>query len=162
MIATDYEIRKITKEDIAGVSSLIRQFKEEALNKTMVSFDDMTLLKMINEAIEKGNPSIIVARDENRVVGMIAYVVIQSFYDENQIMALELMWYVSKDRRDNKVGHRLIEEAEKDCRAKGAESLIMVAGHYSENIRQDRALDVLYRRKGYKKLESHYIKNLRR
>lgn len=156
----DLIIRKVTIDDVCDVLDLIEQFKEEALNKTMVSFNLNTLAKRTLEAIQKDNPSIILAHNNGKAVGMIAYITVNSYFDQNQIMALELMWYVDKDYRNSNIGKKLLEAAEKDLASKKVNTLTMIAGHYSVNTGKDKVLDIFYQRQGYKKLETHYIKQL--
>ena len=154
-------IRKITEEDKQGTFNLVKEFQEEALNKTKVSFNEITLLARIDSAIKHDMPTIFVAVENDIVVGLLSGLIVNSYFDTNQILALELMWYVSKQHRGASAGKKLMEEFEKYAKEKGAENVIMIAGHYSINEKKDMVLDHFYKKNGYIKLETHYIKSLR-
>lgn len=153
-------IRKITKEDAVGVLNLVKQFNEEAVGKTLASLDYHTLSKRIAESITTEHPVIIVAVINGEVVGMIAGMIVTSYFNDYIKMALELMWYVSKKHRGTSTGKKLLIELEEYSKEKGAHTLTMIAGNYSLNSNKDKALDTLYRRLGYERLEMHYIKKL--
>jgi predicted N-acetyltransferase YhbS len=153
------EIRPLTQSDIFGALDLIIQFKEEALDKTAVSFNLATLKKRLQEALT-GMPVVLVALEEKEVIGIIAALVVNSYFDEKQKMALELMWYVNKEHRGNAAGRQLILAMEEKVKLLGASVFIMIAGHYAHNVGKDDALDIVYRRLGFKLLETHYIKTL--
>ena len=153
-------IRKVIAEDKDTVIDLIWQFKKEALDKTKVSFNKNTLSKRIDMSIAQDNPCIFICYEGNVGVGIISGLIVKSFFDDNQILAMELVWYISENYRGKSYGRDLLRKFEEYAKSKGASNIIMIAGHYSINMRKDKLLDYFYTKNGYVKLETHYIKNL--
>ena len=152
-------IRKITAADRQGTFNLVKEFQEEALNKTSISIDENTMKQHINTAILKDIPCVFVYV-KDRVIGLISGMIIPSFFHTNKTMAFELMWYVSKKFRGGNTGNELLNAFEEYAIKNKAEYIVMVAPFYSGNERENNIFEYLYKKKGYRKLETHYIKNL--
>lgn len=151
------EIRKMTVLDTKGVLDLVEEFKQEALNETKISFDRTTLKRRLDDAILNDVPIIFVAVDKEKVIGVIAGVLINSYFDINKKMATEFIWYVNKKYRGNSASVRLLKTFEKYCKENKADTVTMIAPHYSENSKE---IGFFYERQGYKKLETHYLKEV--
>lgn len=74
--------------------------------------------------------------------------------NDGALVANEFFWYVTKEARKN--GLRLLDAYEESARARGAKRMSMV--HLS-NLAPD-TLKKLYLRRGYRELETHYMKGL--
>ena len=153
-------VRKMRVADIAAVLGLILEFRREALDNTSVSFDEATLRKRFTTALADESPIILIAEDGEKVVGMIAGILLSSYFDDGQFWAVEVMWYVSKEHRGTAHGKRLLEAFEKWAKEHGAHRVIMIAGHYSVNTGGDALLDRYYKRQGYRRLETYYMKDV--
>ena len=153
-------VRRATIADGYAIFALVQAFREEALDKTCVSFNDSTIVRRLVEAATVGNPVFFLAEEDGKVVGVIGLFVTPSYFDETKLMAVELIWYVHPDHRHKQHGRELLNEAEDFCRRAGIDTLTMIAGHYSIESGTDRILDRFYRQHGYKRLETHYIKKL--
>lgn len=157
------EYRRLERKDIEKTFILCLKFFAEGWDKTLVRFNKRRILEILYDSVEKGSPDFFIALDKDRVIGIIGVLVVSSFFDDTQIIASELVWYVEQEYRGKGAGKNLLNYMEDYYRKRGDIDLIIVtAGHFTIETGTDRALDILYRRKKYKKLEIHYVKELRR
>jgi GNAT superfamily N-acetyltransferase len=153
---SEIAVRRITIDDLEGTFQLVQEFKKEALDSIPVSFDETTVMGIIVSSISQDIPRIYVALDGG-VIGLIAGVVLPSYFDKNKITSMELMWYVNQAHRGTSAGIKLMKEMELYAKERGADTLVMIAPYYSPSSKD---VSKLYERYGYKRLETHYIKEL--
>lgn len=143
-------IRKSIPEDKEQVVELIKEFFEEydlgaGFNREKVTSDFD--LYICNE-----NIFCMSLCDGEKINGFIASIVAsRPFFGDKT--SQELMWYVRKECRSGGQGIKLLKEFEKQCTALGCDNIIMfgIAGTKIEE---------LYKKFGYKKTDSSYIKKL--
>jgi len=161
MIATEtYEIREIKPQDALGVFDLIMQFRKEAKDKTMMPFNAKILWQRIMESIRFGFPYTLIAKKEDKVIGLISVAIMKSFFDENKVIALELGFYIDPSYRSFKLASSMLDALERKMEEKGAALLILLIGYYPLNMGVSKKLEKFYNRKGFKKLEMHYCKEI--
>ncbi len=145
-------IEKAVTEDIAGIVELIREFFEESVSEYSISLDTVTTHETVANYVN--NLIAIVARRGNEIIGVVGGLVMPSIFDKNQIVGQESVWYITKKERQGSVGIRLIREFENKCKELGAHLIVMV---HMSNLYAD-VLDKLYKVRGYKLAENHYLK----
>ncbi len=143
-------IRLANVEDLLKIEQLIKEFYDESL-KEYISLDTVSIRNTILNFID----SHIVLVDEE-LKGIIAGILSRSIFNNKEIFAQECMWYVSKDRRDGKLGIELWRAFEDKAKELGANKIIMI---HMDNLNGN-SMEKLYDRRGYKKLEWHFIKEV--
>ena len=86
---------------------------------------------------------------------MAGALVVPNFFHKSRLIATELFWWVDKEARGNGAGLRLLNGLESWAKSKDAERLTMVG---MESL--DPRIGVLYKRAGYKKFETSYVRKL--
>lgn len=147
-------IRNATIKDIEPIVKLIHNFYMEGLKECGMSFRIDTLIKTINMYVTEKQT--IVAERDGELVGIISGNVAKSIFDEDQIIAQESMWYVNEENRKGKVGFKLLKEFEKQVKYLGASIVSMINLSAVNDDRMSR----YYKRIGYNKVETHYLKEL--
>lgn len=90
------------------------------------------------------------------ICGGAGALVFPHFWNESEIVAQELFWWVDESARKSSAAIRLLSEMEQAAREKGAASLIMLT---LDKLNPE-ALGRLYIRRGYKPQERAFIKEL--
>lgn len=143
-------IREASVEDIPRLVEMAEAF--HALSPYQgVAFDGDSFARSIERYLSDPCWTVKVL-DEDGVVGL-AIAVVQAFYfNEDEITAQELMWWVDPDSRGG--GLRLLYALEGWARDKGAKTLAM------GDVPGLRSLESLYRRRGYEPADNLYIRSL--
>ena len=144
-------IYKALIKDVPDIVKLGFEFYEESLKEYGLSFDEATLIKTVTYFVK--NSITLICIENEKTVGVISAIVHPSIFDEKEIFAEELMWYVNKENRNGRAGLELLKEFTNVCKKKGVSKIIMM---HMENLNAD-IMDRLYKKKGYKKMESHFI-----
>ena len=150
----DLIIRKAEDQDIDAILELIIQFYKESLKEYGLKISIATIKNNIKVFID--NHIIIIAEKNTDIIGVIAGIVVPSIFDDSQIIAQEIMWYINKDFREGSSGLRLLKSFEDICRFLGVNKIY--SGH-TNNLNPDR-LNKFLVRQGYTSMETHYIKNI--
>lgn len=138
--------------------NLIRDFKKESFNKTYAYIDEKTIYKRISESTKLDFLIAYIAEKDEKIVGLIAGIVVPSYTDENKKIGMELIWIVNKENRGSSIGTRLFKILEDTMFQRDADSVVFIAGSYSVLTDNSHLLEKVYKRNGYEKLEVHYIK----
>lgn len=174
----DVRFRKATVHDTMDVKELCRMFHKEYLDNLDLSMSDVIFKKVASSELMKttwvahlpdeiipaeyeedidreGNKVRRLVKQQDlrhgKVVGVFSGYFTNYILD-NSMMFHELLWYVHPDYRQ--IGKDLYDYAESLIRSKGAVSMVMT--HMATD--QSDRLETLYKRMGYKPLETHYIK----
>lgn len=103
--------------------------------------------------IDNGHGAILGSWEGEQLTGVIGAVLAPDLWN-GQLMAVECLWYVRAQYRGH--GMKLLLEFEKWAKEKGAVRTAMI---HLERL-QPEALAILYKRMGYEKIETHYVKEL--
>ena len=142
-------IRPAQVEDLLKIEQLIKEFYDESL-KDYISLDTISIRNTILNFIES---HIVLVDDELK--GIIAGILAYSIFDSKELFAQECIWYVSKDCR-NKLGLELLDAFEKKAKDMGAKRIIMI---HMDNLNGN-LMEKLYEKKGYKRMEYNFIKEV--
>ena len=161
-------MREATIADIPAIIRLWRMFYEEALFQICrIPFNAESVLETVANISNKG--IVFVAEIDDRIVGVIMGMILPFGWNKNYILAMEAIWYVEKEYRGNLLGVKLLDSFEEAGKEKGATHIAMGHMEYMDGktrkpILSDKGwitTSQYYRKKGYKIMEQHYIKELK-
>lgn len=140
-------IRQAKIDDLYSLLPLCKSFANESEN---IRFKEDAWLKTWANLIENGIGTIFMLDDYSGFIGGICYP------DPNtgDMTATEMFWYVDKKQRGQ--GLKLLQKFEQWAQQKNCRSVIMV--HLTDLM--PKALERVYKRRGYKEIEMHYLKEL--
>lgn len=149
-------IRPATINDIPRLIHMGKKFHEEALVDKGLGYVPTDLIRYYVTMMESPIAVFLVAEDEGIVVGSIGGMIVPWNMDFSQLILLEQWWWVDPEYRGAKVALDLEEGFARWGKDNGANKIIMV----SINLQREETVKRYYRRKGYKYLETHFIKGI--
>lgn len=144
-------IRLATIKDLPKLSNIAEQFYSSS--ETLDDFDIEVFVLNWQKIIETKIGILLLLINEGNIVGVLGGIKYQDVNSEN-LIASELFWFVEKEHRGQ--GSELLELFEKWAKINKCKKIIMV---HLADLMPDR-LEVFYRRKGYRKMEVHYVKEV--
>jgi len=144
-------VRKASIEDTFDILILAKEFSKEAPETH--KWNKQKTENFIVSAIENTNATILVLEQDDDIVGAIVGL-LNEMYMSQTLVATELAWFVSKEYRGKKGSLMLIKEFENWAKNNGANYTCM------GDIEGIASLQNLYLRKGYKKCETTYMKEV--
>ena len=136
-------VKEATLDDLKEILRLIELFHDEAIKE--ITFSRPYVLAYVVKLIQSPFAVILLSKG-----GLIAGTIDSSMFN-GKLYACEKMWYVDKEHRGS-TGIRLLKAFEKWAKKMKVTAIEMAA------LGMD--IDKLYRRMGYKKLETHYLKEV--
>lgn len=140
-----------TIEDLPKLSKIAEQFYSSS--EHLDGFDIDVFVFNWENFIESNIGIIFLLINDGRIVGVLGGIKYPDV-NSNHLMATELFWYVEKDHRGQ--GGRLLKEFEEWAKTEGCKKIIMV---HMTDLMPDK-LESIYKHKGYKKMEVHYVKEV--
>ena len=137
MIATPKDVPHILEMGKSFCRALAEDYDED----TIVS----TIMRMIS------SPTEVILVEDGGMVGAICY---PHFFNVRHGIAQELFWWVNPDTRGNGIGVKLLAELEAWARDMGVSRLMVSSMASMPDI------GVLYERKGFRRFEQNWIKEL--
>jgi|WetSurMetagenome_2_1015567.scaffolds.fasta_scaffold13487_5 GNAT superfamily N-acetyltransferase len=154
--AIEPSIRLAEFSDMERLLFLGQEFHKYAdLSKFGLGYDRVKFSGVLAHFINNDNCILLVAELDGKVVGSIAGMIAPWFLDPGQINASENWWFVLPEYRGT-MGIDLLVALEEWARVKGAKCMAM-AGFAEKRLT---ALTRLYRQKGYRPLEMHFVKEM--
>jgi len=150
------QIRKALSGDEDLAAPLVLEFFQEHFEKLGFPFSAESARKFM-EYFTGSLPGgvAIVAVQDGRMVGFLAGLITPWLLDHNRLAFEEIAWFVSKPDRAGTVGIKLYAAAERAAREAG------VVGMYMGSLASgDAAVDKFYDRKGFKRIETKWMKCL--
>ncbi len=144
-------VREASTEDTFDILILAKEFSKEAPETH--KWNKQKTENFIVSAIENTNATILVLEQDDDIVGAIVGL-LNEMYMSQTLVATELAWFVSKEYRGKKGSLMLIKEFENWAKNNGANYICM------GDIEGIASLQNLYLRKGYKKCETTYMKEV--
>lgn len=115
--------------------------------------DLQTLQKTLDQLREVG---ILKVAENGSLCGVLGALCFPNFWNENEIIAQELFWWVDIPARGTSAGIRLLQAVEDECRDRGAKKLLMLA---LDDLEGEKVAG-LYRKRGYEPQERSFRKLL--
>ena len=150
----------IRKAEISDLKDIFRmgkasynfaRFAEQGLKFNSDWFSDY-ILKLILSA----NVYFSLAVREDKVIGSFVGELLPWTFDNSQILASEKWWWIDPEARGGRDAFRLIDDFCKWAKEKNAVQVYLAA----MNVKNSLTLDRIYKRMGFKLLETHYAKGL--
>jgi GNAT superfamily N-acetyltransferase len=135
------------KKDLEQIDVLCRQFSEAS---HFVKYKPDVFRRTWESLIDSGFGVLLVQDDFHGMLGAMAY----PDPNSGETIATEMFWWVDPQHRGK--GQELLSAYEQWASAVGATKAIMV--HLSDSMPE--RLKMLYKRKGYSEMETHYVKDL--
>lgn len=145
-------------QDLERVFELANEFrKESGLDYEYSEDSKYGFVERITNLRELGMGGILAAYEDGDInpIGALAYVIVNDILD-GSLMASELFWYVRADKRKGRCGIKLLDKFEEICQEREVKKITMV---HLNHMNAD-SLSKLYERRGYKPIETHYLKEL--
>lgn len=146
-------VRKAEQADKLTFAFLADSFLRESKyplkmnpDKLLANFDNVT-------SQEDGTVTIFLLEVDERVEGMLVAATSESLFSDD-LLAVELAWYVSPEHRDGRKAYRLMKEYEDWAKEKGCTFITMM------DIHGLASLEDLYSRKGYNLTEKTYVRKI--
>lgn len=149
-------IRPATIDDVPRLIQMGRKFHEEALADKGLGYAPLDLIKYYITLMESPIAIFLVADVEDKVVGSIGGMIVPWNMDFSQLILMEQWWWVDPDYRGGKVALDLEEGFIQWGKDNGANRIIMV----SIILDKEETVKRYYKRRGYKYLETHFIKEI--
>ena len=138
------------ENEVNQILLLGNQFAEES---EFVRFNSDVAIENVKKIIATNIGILFLAYDNSKLIGMICGIKYPDFLT-GLLTATELFWFVDKRKRG--VGLKLLSKFESWARKENCKNIIMM--HLSDSMPE--TVKTIYEKKGYKHLESHYIKEL--
>lgn len=150
-------IRLVEYDDFSEVFRMGKLFMEESSLIQRIGWDWNSVKKLTHQFVDLDQMVGLVVEDGDQLIGMIGLVIAPHLFNDEYIVAEELVWWIAPEHRKT-IGFKLLEVAEEVCRLKGADEINMRFLH-SEDMRAD-LMERMYKRKGYRKVETAMGKEL--
>lgn len=148
-------IRKGTAQDVEKVLPLFLAFHEESLAQYGLTVDTEDALKTLTY-FAQNHLSLVAENVDGEIVGVIAGMIQPYPLNARLTIFQESVWYITKEHRMSSVGIALLEKTEEVLAESGVTFGIMAN---MSNLRDDQ-ISRFYERKGYARMESHFIKRM--
>ena len=133
--------RQATPEDLNAIIHLVIEYCEEySFEYDREKIKEYIIYSMFNLLV-------IIAEDNNKLVGAISYFIYGDLYKKDKILSKKYAIFTSKDYRGKGVGKELLKLAEQDCKEKGA-----IKFYYTSTKAPD---------KGYTEVETEFVKEIK-
>jgi GNAT superfamily N-acetyltransferase len=142
-------INEASSNDVKSLAGIASDFASLA----NVDLDCPLWISSWENFIDSGFGVIFTIANDDSIVGMLGGVAYPDI-NSGKKMATEFFWYVTPSARGK--GLKLFDSFEKWAINKGCSDIIMV---HLQDVMPDK-LRKLYKRKGYKAIETHYMKRL--
>lgn len=142
-------IREATKEDLPRIVELGSRSLQDGPYAGIIQDHPEQARKFAAYVLENG--CVLLGEEDGKVVGLIGFILADHHFS-GQKYATELMWYVEMEHRKGGIAVKLLWEAEKIAKEKGALDFCVTAPNDE--------VAALYARFGFQKLEVTFRKAL--
>jgi GNAT superfamily N-acetyltransferase len=150
-------VRLARPTDIPALAELALEFSHErGPSELGMSVNVPAMMAAMNNSIINDPMyGCFVAISKSQIVGTCAVRICSSALDPRQLIGSEQFWYVTPAHRKTRLGLKLYDATEEWARAMGADLLDFIALAASED-----SVSKFYLKRGYKELETHFLKVL--
>tara|TARA_R110001632_G_scaffold213640_1_gene340036 strand:- start:222 stop:683 length:462 start_codon:yes stop_codon:yes gene_type:complete len=152
---SDYILRDAIETDVLDIVLAVKQFCKEVPHPAWGRFDSNKVKDLVSSLIDSEAGFVKIVTIDEEVVGalvaMASPIPINSF-----IFAQEIMFWLDPDHRNGKTSSKLIEEYVEWSKAAGCDFVRLSS---LDELLGSR-VGVLFKRKGFKPIETAYIKEL--
>ena len=145
---------RLSPDDIEPLADLVEEFHNESLKEYKITYDRTTICHSIHQLIK--DHLMLVALKQDKVIGVIGGIIQPSIFNNQQIIAQEIIWYITKTERGGMAGIKMVQAFEKACKERGASLVMMI---HMSNLSSE-ILSKFYWSNGYQNMETHYVKEV--
>lgn len=149
-------IRKAIESDIPEIVKLCERFHKFAIEPFGLNFNTNDMAAYCKFAISNPLSTLLLLIHNDNIEGMISGSLSIWLGSSKNILLTEQWWWVNPSQRNKVNSFSLIEAFIKWGRQCKATHLIMV----SMGVKNEKLMKRFYERKGFKPLETHYIKEI--
>lgn len=140
-------------EDFSKVLPLAQKFYAEHPHSSTMEFDMESAYRLYLDLVEHG--FIVLAWEEQEVVGMLGMMVGPFILNKNYKVATEVLWWVAPEHRQGRKGLAMLKLAEQLAKIDGCHSVTMS----SLTVGPD-GVNSVYVHRGYYEMEKSFVKEL--
>jgi len=144
-------IREAVQEDVSRIVEMGSRSLREGPYSGMIADVPAQSQRLAEQVMSAPGGTILLSDEDGSATGLIAFIVCAHPFS-GETVATELMWYVEPEHRPGGIGMRLLWEAEKLAKEKGALKMQFTA--------PTSQIGDIYRRFGYRKIEETFLKEL--
>jgi GNAT superfamily N-acetyltransferase len=148
-------IRDAIEADIPAIVERGAEFFEEAGWSDVSAYDPDTMAQTLANMIAAPGGIVLVAYDDDRLVGMAGGLVYPAYFNVHHLTGQEMFWWVAPEYRSG-LGSKMLEALEASAKDRGCHSWSMIC---LAKVRPE-VVGRLYERRGYRASERSYIKSL--
>lgn len=149
-------IRLAKLDDIPQCVEIVKEFYGQTPQADIAPFSIDNTKHFMKNLLESENATFFVAEVGSEIVGIAAMGLSLNPFSEVCVVAHELFWYVRPEFRGTTVALKLMNALESYAKDNDADCIIFVSIECEDS---DKAQHI-YERKGYKKLETNYIRRM--
>lgn len=148
-----YNIQLARESDWPMVSAMANEFYK--FSEYDIPYDEESAYQLFLDVVS-GPGEVVLAVEDGKAVGMIAFAVTPFPTNRNVLVATEILWWVDPAHRGSVVAKELVQTAEAIAKLKYKASKMVM----SKLSNSPALVDVFYRRQGYKAQDTSYMKGL--
>lgn len=148
-----YKVRLATPEDFHAILPMAEKFYNSTSFASKIPFDVPSILEYYIHMLQQG--FVVVAEDEEGLVGMLGATVHPFHLNVNHIVCTESMWWMEPEHREAGVAGQMMDMLERMAKTAGSTSVIVAKLDTSPP-----GLEHYYEARGYRAIESSYVKEL--
>lgn len=144
-------IRRASSADLPQLVLMGSRFFDESGYSDVTSLDPESVITTLTGMIENSDAVLLVVESGNELIGMAGALIYPFYFNLQHRTSQEIFWWVDPEHRG--IGGRLFDAMRDEIKAKGAQSLSMIA---LESLNPD-GVGAYYRRKGLRPSERSFI-----
>ena len=148
-------IRRATPADLPALVSMGGRFFSASGMAAVTSYDPESIARTFQQLMGSEQGLLLVA-DDGGIVGMAGALVYPHYFNQHDLVAQELFWWVDESARKGGAGSGLLQGIEEWAAAMGARSVMMLSLSALDPERVNR----MYEKAGYRPAEQSFIKRL--
>ena len=141
-------------EELQTICKFGRQFAKES---GAGEFDDKSFLKFINDCLSTKRGKVFILEINNTVAGMLGLLAHPCYFNRNSLRVQETFWWVDPEYRNTKESIKLFNKVEEWAKEIGANQVIVS----STAVLNADKLEKFYIKKGFRKMDINYVKDVK-
>ena len=150
-------IRDLDTSSFNELQTICKFGEEFAKASGAGDFDGLSLLKSIHDILAAKRGKVFILEIDKQVAGVVGVTAFPCYFNRKNLRVQEIFWWVDPAYRNTKGSLQLFNKVEKWAKEIGANQVMVSA---MANLEPDR-LDRIYTKKGFRKMDINYVKDLK-